>query len=78
MPHLEPTDGIMLADLVEMGVCEHGGASLSWATIGAWAALTGARVTGQDVALLRALSAAYVAQYRSASAEGALPPDHEA
>lgn len=73
-------DNVMLADMQDVGFCEYGanGAEpLSWATLGAWADLTGARLAGGEAALLRTLSEAYIGQYRAASQEGALPPDHE-
>ncbi len=78
MPNLEPSDWRMVADLEEIGLCEYGanGAQpLSWATLGAWAGLTGARLAGGEAALLRTLSEAYIGQYRAASQEGALPPE---
>ena len=81
MPSLLPLDGVMVEDMNEIGWCEYGanGAQpISWATLGAWASLTGASLSGGEIALMRSLSEAYIGQYRAASLEGALPPDHEA
>ena len=80
MPELWPLDNVMLDDMREIGFCEYGANGsqpLSWATLSAWASLTGARLEGNEVALLRTLSEAYIGQYHAASQEGALPPDHQ-
>ena len=78
MPKIEAIDYQMLADIQEIGLIEYdaaGAKPVSWSTLNAWAAMTGARLTGGEASLLRILSEAYLNQYRAACSEGATPPD---
>ena len=77
MPPLLQGDRYLLQDFVATGRVEHGPMGiipLSWQAVHAWASLSGADITGGEAELLRAMSAAYVGAFRSASERNPEPP----
>lgn len=77
MPPLEPGDWYLVKDFNEIGRVQHGGMGmqpLSWSELSAWVSRTGARMTGEECSLIRAMSSAYAGALRSGSEKNAAPP----